>query len=142
MLRLNAGLSRKIGEPDFCSRGASVNLELEVESHLVSEPDALLERIRKLFTLARQAVDEELNNGRRSAPTQNQRAAASNGTNDKPNGRPATAAQVKAIRSICDRLDLDADAAAKDRFGVSLSQLSLPEASTLGTRSVSRDQPS
>jgi hypothetical protein len=30
MLKLNAGLSRKVGEPDYGSRGASVNLELEV----------------------------------------------------------------------------------------------------------------
>jgi hypothetical protein len=131
MLKLNAGLSRKIGEPDYCSRGASVNLELEVESHLVSEPDALLERIRKLFALARQAVDVELNNGRRSAPAGNQRAAASPATTAKPNGRPATAAQLKAIRSICERLDQDAESVVAKRFGFAMAQLSLPEASTL-----------
>lgn len=28
MIRLNAGFSRKVGEPNFSSRGASVNLEL------------------------------------------------------------------------------------------------------------------
>ncbi len=59
MLKLNAGISRKVGEPDFGSRGASVNLELEVESDLVHDSDALIERIRRLFGLARQAVDQE-----------------------------------------------------------------------------------
>ena len=37
MLKLNIGLSRKVGEANFGSRGASVNLELEVESGLVRD---------------------------------------------------------------------------------------------------------
>ncbi len=61
MLKLNAGLSRKVGEPNYGSRGASVNVELEVESSLISDPDGLLNRIRGLFDLARKSVDEELN---------------------------------------------------------------------------------
>jgi hypothetical protein len=129
MLKLNAGLSRKIGEPDYGSRGASVNLELEVEGNLVSEPDALLERIRKLFALAKQAVDEELNSGRKAAS--NPHGAPSNAAGDNRNGRPATAAQVKAIRSICEQLQVDAEATVKDRFGFALPQLSLREASSL-----------
>ncbi|MFH0982698.1 MAG: hypothetical protein V2A79_14330, partial [Planctomycetota bacterium] len=63
MLRLNAGFSRKVGEPNFGSRGASVNLELELESHLIGDPAALLGRIQGLFDLAREAVDAELGNG-------------------------------------------------------------------------------
>src|SRR5215510_5452686 len=98
MLKLNAGLSRKIGEPDYGSRGASVNLELEVEGHLVSEPEALLDRIRRLFSLARNAVDEELN-GRRPAPSTDRSVAGNSSADKKPNGRLATTAQVKAIRS-------------------------------------------
>ena len=59
MVRLNAGFSRKVGEPDYGSRGASVNLEVELESHLVTDPDALTDRVRKLFQLAREAVNTE-----------------------------------------------------------------------------------
>jgi len=62
MLKLNAGFSRKIGEPNYGSRGASVNVELEVESSLINDPEALTGRIRKLFDLARRSVDEELGN--------------------------------------------------------------------------------
>ena len=69
MIKLNAGFSRKVGQPNFSSRGASVNLELELESSLVSDPDKMHEKIRALFTLARRAVDEELKNGHAEAPT-------------------------------------------------------------------------
>ena len=65
MLKLNAGISRKVGEEHFGSRGASVNLELEVESGLVNDPDGLMDRIRRLFSLARDAVDQEVERERR-----------------------------------------------------------------------------
>jgi hypothetical protein len=35
-LKLNVGLARKLGEANYGSRGASINLELEVDSSLVS----------------------------------------------------------------------------------------------------------
>ena len=63
MIKLTAGFSRKVGEANYSSRGASVNLELELESSLVSDPDKMHEKIRNLFLLARRAVDEELKNG-------------------------------------------------------------------------------
>ena len=69
MIKLNAGFSRKVGEANYSSRGASVNLELELESSLVAEPDKMHEKIRALFTLARKAVDEELKNGHADAST-------------------------------------------------------------------------
>ncbi len=34
MIKLNAGFSRKVGEPNYGSRGASVNVELELESDI------------------------------------------------------------------------------------------------------------
>jgi hypothetical protein len=37
-LKLNVGLARKLGEANYGSRGASINLELEVDSSLISEP--------------------------------------------------------------------------------------------------------
>ena len=63
MIKLNAGFSRKVGEANFGSRGASVNLELELDSGAIQDPDKMHARIRSLFGLARKAVDEELNNG-------------------------------------------------------------------------------
>ena len=63
MIKLNAGFSRKVGEANYGSRGASVNLELELESGAIDTPEKMHERIRALFSLARKAVDEELRNG-------------------------------------------------------------------------------
>jgi hypothetical protein len=53
MIKLNAGFSRKVGEPYYGSRGASVNVELELESGLIGDPDALMGRMRQLFAIAK-----------------------------------------------------------------------------------------
>ena len=60
MIKLNAGVSRKVGEPNYGSRGASVNVELELESSVVNDTEALYEKIRRLFALAKKSVDDEL----------------------------------------------------------------------------------
>ena len=60
MLKLNVGFNRKVGEANFGSRGASVNLELELDSGLVDHPDRLQDRMQQLFTLARSSVEQEL----------------------------------------------------------------------------------
>jgi hypothetical protein len=126
MLKLNAGISRKVGEPDYGSRGASVHLELEVESNLVNDSEGLTDRIRKLFALARQAVDQELNG---SKPTPS--GSARNNGNGAARERAATASQLRAIRTIADRLQLDAERVATDAYGVALANLSLKRASQL-----------
>jgi hypothetical protein len=59
-LKANIGFSRKIGEPHFSSRGASVHLELELDTSLLEQPAQLLEKIHESFELARTAVDAEL----------------------------------------------------------------------------------
>ena len=60
MLTLNVGFSRKVGEANYGSRGASLHLELELDSRLIEQPDKLQDRIRRLYAMARQAVEEEL----------------------------------------------------------------------------------
>ena len=56
-LKANIGFSRKIGEPHFSSRGASVHLELELDTTLLEQPTRLLEQIHDAIELARTAVD-------------------------------------------------------------------------------------
>ena len=61
MLKVNAGSSREVGEPNYGSRRVSVKVELQLEPGLIGDPDALLVRIKSLFDLARRSVDEGLN---------------------------------------------------------------------------------
>ncbi len=110
MLKLNVGFNRKVGESNFGSCGASVNLELEFSSELASDPGRLKERIRHLFGLAKASVEEELN--RQSSNGHSAKSASSNG-NGRNNGhrrdstRRATANQARALRLIAERQSVD-----------------------------------
>ena len=92
MIKLNAGFSRKTGEPNYGSRGASVNLELELESSVIDSPDKMHDRIRALFSLARKAVDEELQNGN---------------PNTRDNGRPAKSDTKSPEGPVCSNCGSD-----------------------------------
>lgn len=131
MIKLNAGFSRKVGEPNYGSRGASVNVELELESGLIGDPDGLMSRIRGLFDIARHSVDAELANepvpGDERTPTTRR-----NNGQDQQNTRYATTSQVRAINAIAKRQGIDAIRIADERFRVDdLEELTIREASTL-----------
>ena len=59
-LKTNVGVSRKVADQNYGSRGASVNLEVELDSTLINDPERFHDRIRQVFRLAQQAIDEEL----------------------------------------------------------------------------------
>ena len=136
MLKLNVGLSRKVGKPDYGSRGASVHLELEVESSFAGDPEALQERIRSLFRLARASIETELNGN--GASSHGDGHANGNGQDHnnqsngsrRSNGRSATASQVRAIHAIASRQRIDLVGELRSRFGVERPEdLSISEAS-------------
>ncbi len=138
MLKLTTSISKKIGMPDYGSRGAAVSLEVELDTCLIDDPATLSERIRHAFDIARQEVDAELakSNGanggdnhrdHRPQPTVSGRSTGGNGE-----VRLATSSQVRAIRAISARRRLDADEFANKRFGVNgLDELTLKEASAV-----------
>jgi hypothetical protein len=134
MLKINIGLSKKVGEPNYGSRGASVNLELEVEAGLAGQPEELQDRIRRLFRLAKSSVDEELNgNGGAGGGQTGHGESNGNGHgHHQRNRRPATASQARAIRAIAGRQRIDLQQLLGDRFGVSRPEdLSISDASQL-----------
>ena len=137
MLKLSTGFSRKVGEPNFGSRGASVNLEIEIDSALIADPDQLHGKIRQLFALAKDSVDEELNGRGRDGEHQSGHAGSSNGNGDHHrqndrNGRRATASQVRALFAIASRERIDLPQLVQERFQVDRAEdLSLRDASTL-----------
>jgi len=143
MLKLNVGFTKKVGEANYGSRGAAVNLELELDSSLVTDADRLKERIRHLFGLAKAAVDEELAagagqptaNGNGHSPASsngNSRAAGQNNGRRRDGTRSATASQVRALNAIADRRKLDLPALLVERFQIQdAAGLTITEASSL-----------
>ena len=81
-LKTNVGVSRKVADNNYGSRGARVNLEVELDSSLIQEPERFHDRIRQVFRLAQQAIDEEL--GRQQG-----NGTASHTTNGTANGHAA-----------------------------------------------------
>ena len=105
MLKINIGHSRKIGEPNYGSRGASVHFEVEVDHGLAEQPQALRQKIRELFAQAQAAVRAELHgpetNGTQRPATNGHQLPATNG-HQRPQ-RMATSSQVRAIHAIANR---------------------------------------
>ena len=145
-LKLNVGASKKVGESNYGSRGAFVNVELELDTGLIAKPQELRERIRELFGVVRSSLVEELNgNGAsHSAPADRQQVQNGNGHNghadhDAPaqaNGqgqpRGATQSQIKALFAIAKSRGLNLNELIRDRFRCGKpEQLSIREASQL-----------
>ncbi len=129
-MKLNVGVSRKVGMPDYGSVGASCNLELELDAGLLEKDlDGFHARIRAAYVAAHQAVHDELarlhppaNSGIGAPSPARARSLTSNGTT-RVNGngsvgtraqsdrarapRPATANQLKAIQAIARRQNTD-----------------------------------
>jgi hypothetical protein len=112
-LKLNCGLSRKVGAANFGSRGASINIELELDSGIRAEPAKLQDRIRQLFGLVRTALAEELKGPGHASPAKQDNSppkpASPEGNGSYRNGgpRPATPSQVKAIYAIARSQHID-----------------------------------
>ncbi|OAI40705.1 hypothetical protein AYO40_04425 [Planctomycetaceae bacterium SCGC AG-212-D15] len=131
-LKLNVGASKKVGESNFGSKGASVHLEVEFDSSLVSEPAKLQEKIRQLFGLVRSSLNEELNG---QATTKNSSPANGNGNGNgaakpAPKARPATQSQVKAIYRIAQDRGYNLDQILREQFNLRKpEELSISQAS-------------
>ena len=151
MLKLNVGFSRKVGEPDFGSRGASVNVEIELDVGVIREPDRFRGQIQHLFTVAKTSVDEQLNggtgtgmansqpqshvanghsqNGHRNGNGNNGHSNNGHGSGNRTN-RLATQSQVRAIHAIANRQRVDLPGLLQNRFQVNRpDDLSLRDAS-------------
>ena len=147
-VKLNIGLSRKVGESNYGSRGASINLEVELDNGVLNDPDQLRERVHDLYVLARQSVDEELQRPADADPSEflyantnghpksngvahghghanghasnghSSNGHSSNGKNGRIEVARATQSQIRAIFAISKRQGLDPHAIISERFRV------------------------
>ncbi|MEZ6232896.1 MAG: hypothetical protein R3B68_01790 [Phycisphaerales bacterium] len=152
-LTVNVGLSRKASQ-NYASRGVSLNLTAEMDQALLAHPARLQQEIAGLYrhveeALARQESGEEApqrGTSRQRADTSRARANGhSNGHNGHSNGHghngnghgepdvapPATASQIRALRSMCRKLEIDLDEAADEELGVPAADLDIRQASRL-----------
>ena len=87
-LRLNVGVSRKVGLPDYCSVGASCNVEIELSQELLDHDlQTFQDRIRTAYVAAHQAVHDEL--ARLQQPALTPMEPHTNGSTPSGNGHPA-----------------------------------------------------
>ena len=138
-LKLTIGRSRKIGQPNFGSIGASVSVEVVVDQ--VAGPEELQQHVRELFGVVRDALNHELQgtNGHAAnntaSPSTKAPATNGNGHSAPPsNGssRAATQSQARAIRAIASRQRINVAAFLQSRFGVDRAELlSIKEASSV-----------
>ena len=121
MMKLNVGVSRKIGLPGYGSAGASCQIELELASGLlVQDPEAFHDQVRRAYAAAHQAVDDDLAqfqaqpkhamriNGHARREGRWPIVDATNGDGDAaPPCCRATARQLQAISTIARRREID-----------------------------------
>jgi hypothetical protein len=148
-LRLNVGVSKKLGLPAYSSIGASCHLDLELENGLLRDPAGFRDQVEGAFLAAGKAVDDELARLRtRADPDEARQVTAINGhSNGVPAGdgsaarrpeahssrvgKPATPSQVRAIVSIARRQHADLDGLLCDHGVTRPEELSLADASRL-----------
>jgi len=150
MLKLHAGVSKKVGLPGFSSASASCTIEAELDSSLLSDSAGFQIVVQKAYQSCEQAVQDQIIRLTGDTPEATQpqeiievrtqptisgatvtRIPAAQFTN-QPSPRPATASQVKAIRAIAARRKIDLVGVLRERFGLTTAdELGIRQASNL-----------
>ena len=155
MLKLHAGVSKKVGLPGFSSASASCTIEAELDSSLLQDHEGFQIVVQRAYQSCEKAVQDQiarLTSEPQSEPSQPQEvievrtspaiSGARITTNsavtnravfrDAPSPRPATASQVKAIRAIAARRKIDLVGLLRERFGLTTAdELGIRQASAL-----------
>ena len=108
MWKLNVGVNKKVGRPNYGSQGASVTLEAEEAGDVLQDPEILRRRARELFAAARAAVDEELAAVAEAEPEEEAvEGVGEDSSFSRFAQRRATPRQVRAMESLAERCRAD-----------------------------------
>jgi hypothetical protein len=150
MLKLHAGVSKKVGLPGFSSASASCTIEAELDSSLLQDHEGFQVVVRQAYQSCEQAVQDQIARLTSDGPDASQpqevievrtsptitgasvnRIPATQFPN-QPSPLPATASQVKAIRAIAARRKIDLVGLLRERFGLTTAdELGIRQASAL-----------
>ena len=153
MLKLHAGVSKKVGLPGFSSASASCTIEAELDSTLLQDHEGFQVVVQRAYQSCEKAVQDQiarLTSDDQPETSQHQppeivevRTAPNitgasvnriptNQFTNQPSPRPATASQVKAIRAIAARRKIDLVGLLRERFGLTTAdELGIRQASNL-----------
>src|SRR3984957_14141413 len=111
-ITVKVGCSRKVGEPNYGSRGASVHIEVELDRSAMEDGGRFQSEIDEIFEQARDAVDRELLRNQSSSSGAQVDLDESSEATKNQNGRaraprPATPNQVRAIQAIAQHRGVD-----------------------------------
>jgi len=148
MLKLHAGVSKKVGLPNFSSASASCTIEAELDSSLLQDREGFQIVVQRAYQSCEQAVQDQIARLTSDCPDESNQpntqpqevievrtspairgvAVTTNSADlgvtkstvfrDAPSPRPATASQVRALRAIAARRKIDLVGLLRDRFGL------------------------
>ena len=150
MLKLHAGVSKKVGLPGFSSASASCTIEAELDSSLLQDHEGFQMVVQRAYQSCEKAVQDQIARltSERTEASQPQEVIAVRTSptisgapvtripaaqfTSQPSPRPATASQVKAIRAIAARRKIDLVGLLRERFGLTTAdELCIRSASQL-----------
>jgi hypothetical protein len=137
-IKINVGVNKKIGVPDYGSAGSHCNIEIEADNSVLNDVDQFLQRVKDAYEVARQSVESELAHHRispsRQSPAETEPKREYRSDNSSGN-YIASAKQQQFIASLIKTIKgLDwrtLDKYCNAKFGKNTSQISPKQASEL-----------
>mgnify|MGYP006275530279 FL=1 len=140
-MKLSVGLSRKVSDNHFGSKGGNIGLEVEVDSTLLSDPSRLQGHIQSLFEMVRLSLEEELSDKEEGSQqeardTGNQNALVSQEVAKPAQSMPvrkASERQLSLIQELVRKAKIPFRPLLEERKVSTFHELTLQQASSLIT---------